>query len=1667
MLCLCAVLVAFAFSATFFSGAPWHFTTSLGAVEALPGDLNGDGAVGLPDLKILAEQWLDGPGCVGHPDDCADLVGDGDGVDMADFGVLSKNWLKKGASPVVINEIHYEPEDKLDRAEFVELYNAGSYPIDMSGWYFSAGITYVFPNPTILSAGEYIVLAQDVTGLQAKYGVTANGAYEGRLDNDGETIRLRNASGETVDEVDYQLGFPWPNSSGGQGPSMELMHPDMDNDLGGSWRPCGYYADDPPGEPISEYLILAESTQWHYRKGQSEPPSDWRQLNFTEDGTWQVDQAIIGYSNRGDFEPGTELSDMEDNYATVYVRHSFELETPPGYELDTLTLRLFIDDGCIVSINNDELHRFNVSTGAKNYDDTSGLGYLDPSWEQEELTDVSSLQEGTNILAMHVLNQNISSSDLAIEAELIANFVVTGGGGGGTEPTPGAKNTVWRTNAPPQIRQVDHDPKQPTTSEDIVITAKVTDPDDVDQVKLLYQLVSPGSYIPAWLPLNHSTLINHPEYDLDPNPAFENPANWTEITMVDDGSGADEIAGDATYTATIPAQSTNRTLVRYRIEAEDTTAKSVRVPYEDDPSLNFACYVYNGVPAYTASTRSVLGAPHVYSQEIMRSLPVYSIITRQADFDECVAYDGGDQIGTGSTEARKKYNWECAFVYNKVVYDHVMYRLRQFYDRYLGHGKRCFKFRFKNGHYMQAYDNYGKKYPTKWRTLYTGKMCVFCGSPSGGFGNFGLSETMNNQLFNMVGVPSPWIHTFHMRVVDGVDEAPTGTNGQHYGDFYGMCLALENYDALFIDAHNLADGNLYKLKNNEFDGKEVQRNQGLDSVTDASDFDAIHYDCRSDKSDAWLNGHVDYDHWNWYNTVCEAVLHRDYHPYDGWLKNRAWYFEPYEGDPYGMGRLRMMPHDSDASWGRPNWDGRGDYPEEAIYADHLGGTPKENFKLEHRNVMRAFRDLVWTEEVIYQMIDDLAEIIEDFVPADRDRWKDSPSDAGYQDWGPMEDKVTEMKELAFIAPDPDMYNWGGGMPSGIGNGVDDYLDNWANSGGDGSSISNTPTVSYIGAGGYPINDLTFQRSSFSDPQGSGTFQASKWRIGEVTDLANPIYDPADPRIYEMPAVWESAEITDSGTTCTIPASVVEVGHTYRVRCRMQDNTNRWSHWSDYIQFVAGEPKEIQDLRITEIMYNPTDGSDYEFIELKNIGTGTLDLSEVSFIDGITFDFAGSNVESLASGAYVLVVKNQTAFESRYGAGLSSIIAGEFADTSLNNGGERVELQDYVQGNIVVFDYDDSRGWPLAADGAGHSLIPLNSLVITYEPYGSLDYGDNWRASTYIGGSPGVDDPTPITSVVLNEITSHTDYPPDPLIESNDWLELYNPTASSITLSAGQWYLTDDDFGDPTADLKKWEIPETIIPAYSWVSFDEVTGFNQGSSGFGLSKAGEQIHLSYLPGTSDDRVVDCVRCKGQENGISLGRYPDGGTYWFHSAISRDSANNTPITHVVINEIMYHPVSPDDEYIELYNPTGGSVDLYNVNGVWRFDGGVDYEFLGGMSIGDGEKLIVVGFDPAVETARLDAFEAAYGTGELTPGIDIVGGWSGNLSNGGEKVALEKPEVADLPGDPDFWVIVDEVIYADVYPWPTTPDGFGDALQRQSISADDSGNDPTNWAGDTPSP
>jgi hypothetical protein len=143
------------------------------------------------------------------------------------------------------------------------------------------------------------------------------------------------------------------------------------------------------------------------------------------------------------------------------------------------------------------------------------------------------------------------------------------------------------------------------------------------------------------------------------------------------------------------------------------------------------------------------------------------------------------------------------------------------------------------------------------------------------------------------------------------------------------------------------------------------------------------------------------------------------------------------------------------------------------------------------------------------------------------------------------------------------------------------------------------------------------------------------------------------------------------------------------------------------------------------------------------------------------------------------------------------------------------------------------------------------------------------------------------------------------------------------------------------------------------------------------------------------------------------------------------------------------------------------LENTVGSWRLDGAVDFTFPAGTSIPPDSRIVVVPFEPTIDLDLLSDFMLAYDAYYLTPDVNIVGPWSGNLSNKTERLALEKPQAPDKPDDPISWVIVDEVIYFDQAPWPVTPDGTGDSLRRIYSDQYHSGNDPQNWKADIPSP
>ncbi|MEO0788247.1 MAG: lamin tail domain-containing protein [Bacteroidota bacterium] len=140
-------------------------------------------------------------------------------------------------------------------------------------------------------------------------------------------------------------------------------------------------------------------------------------------------------------------------------------------------------------------------------------------------------------------------------------------------------------------------------------------------------------------------------------------------------------------------------------------------------------------------------------------------------------------------------------------------------------------------------------------------------------------------------------------------------------------------------------------------------------------------------------------------------------------------------------------------------------------------------------------------------------------------------------------------------------------------------------------------------------------------------------------------------------------------------------------------------------------------------------------------------------------------------------------------------------------------------------------------------------------------------------------------------------------------------------------------------------------------------------------------------------------------------------------------------VVITEIMYNPPESNMdslEFIELYNPNTTAVDLTG----WTVSDGFDLDFPAGTVI-PAEDFLILCVDSA---AFVNTLSYTGATLQWTEGA---------LSNGGEGVAISNAN----------GVVVSEVTYDDMVPWPTEPDGDGPSLQVCDPTMDL--NNPANWA------
>lgn len=152
---------------------------------------------------------------------------------------------------------------------------------------------------------------------------------------------------------------------------------------------------------------------------------------------------------------------------------------------------------------------------------------------------------------------------------------------------------------------------------------------------------------------------------------------------------------------------------------------------------------------------------------------------------------------------------------------------------------------------------------------------------------------------------------------------------------------------------------------------------------------------------------------------------------------------------------------------------------------------------------------------------------------------------------------------------------------------------------------------------------------------------------------------------------------------------------------------------------------LYGLRVTELMYHASIGSNFDYIELQNIGQTTLNLNGVHFSKGIDFTFPEMVLEA---GQYVVVAANLAAFQAAYGKNIN--VAGEYSG-SLSNGGEEIVLSIPLPMELAILRFDYSDSWYATTDGGGDSLV----IKDAFAPPAAWDKEENWQPATPTPGRP--------------------------------------------------------------------------------------------------------------------------------------------------------------------------------------------------------------------------------------------------------------------------------------------------------------------------------------------
>ena len=344
------------------------------------------------------------------------------------------------AEQVLISKIMYHPPG--DQPEYVEIFNNTANAIDIADWRLKGGIEFRFPAflpadgmASWMKPFERIVISMaDARTTRTVYKIPNNvrvlGPWVGRLNKQGDRLKLLDKNGLTMSTVKYMDRSPWPAVANGGGHALVLKNPDRKVDDwrnwtvsskpgGGPGTESGSANEMPVGNPelvtqSGESIIVDYDAQWSVFEGADLSTTKWKELVYPT-ANWRRGPGLVGFGTTKLPPPGIR-SAARPGFVTYYLRHVFIYNGPPG---GALSVDAIVDDGAVFYMNNQEIGRVGMPGGAVRAITPANRNVGDATEEKAIFApNPAVLVRGTNVLAIEVHQFPGANPDLAFGMRL-------------------------------------------------------------------------------------------------------------------------------------------------------------------------------------------------------------------------------------------------------------------------------------------------------------------------------------------------------------------------------------------------------------------------------------------------------------------------------------------------------------------------------------------------------------------------------------------------------------------------------------------------------------------------------------------------------------------------------------------------------------------------------------------------------------------------------------------------------------------------------------------------------------------------------------------------------------------------------------------------------------------------------------------------------------------------------------------------------------------------------------------------------------------------------------------------------------------------------------------------------------------------------------------------